>query len=191
MPPLFAPHLASIAPAVFLTSVVAHTGASTWVFNADFFPVFLSPLLVGVAVPALRRGSIRAVYVLSIAAVLLAVMPPPPALVLTYARSDWLAISPLRIVLVWAAAVVLGLWRIERSRGALLLSTGFVVLAALGHTPQTMRDHFVALSVYLRRILSAAIPASRQGWGAALMMMAFLLLGLGAWTSWRRLHEVH
>ena len=190
LPPPFVPQLASIAPAVFLTSIVAHTFASVWVFQADFFPVLLSPLLVGSSVLALRRGSIRAVGVLSIAAVLLAVLPSPQALVLVYGRSDWLAISPLRIVLVWAAAVLMGLWRIERSRGALPLSTGFLGLAVLGHTPHAMRIHFVALSVFSRRILSTLSPESREGWGVMLFAMAFLLLGVGAWTSRRRLHDV-
>jgi len=187
--PSFSPRLASIAPAVFLASIAAQTFAGAWVFHADFHPVFLSPPLVGLAVVALRRGSSRGVYVLSVAAVLLAVIPPPPGFVLVFRQSDWLAISPLRIVLMWAAAVVWGLWRSERTPGALVLSLSFLLLGVLGDSPQVMRGHVMALGVIGRRLLAAAIPASRQGWGAMLLAMAFLLLGLGAWASWRRLHD--
>src|SRR5204862_198179 len=81
-------------------------------------------------------------------------------LVVQYGRADWLAISPLRIILVWSAAVVLGLWRMEQSRGALLLAGGFLMLAVLGHTAQAMRRHVEALGVDVRRILSAAIPSA-------------------------------
>jgi len=38
--PSFSPRLASIAPAVFLASIAAHTFAGAWVFHADFHPVF-------------------------------------------------------------------------------------------------------------------------------------------------------
>jgi hypothetical protein len=189
LPPAFALALASMAPAAFVTSVVAHTFAAAWVFHADFYPVFLSPPLAGLAFLALRRGWTRSVTVLSIAAVLLAVAPPPETFVLGFARSDWLAVSPLRIVLVWAALVLFGLWRAEQNRSALALSAGFLLLSIFGHTPQAMLDHFAALATYARRVISAGVPASREGWGAALFVLAFVLLGFGAWTSRRRLRE--
>jgi hypothetical protein len=198
--------LAVIAPVVVLVSLAAHLIAVEWIYGIEFLDVFASPLCLGVASVCLRREAARGdasagvtsdgvlmgitpggwSCVLAVLAVFLASGNPPAGAVWDANGWSWFGISPLRLALIAASAVLWAHWRMRRGIRALFLACGGAALAALGHTPESIHRHAGDLYGRVTRLLSHSLPMSRTGWGALLFVLAFLLLGAGAWMSWRK-----
>ena len=102
----------------------------------------------------------------------------------------WLGLSPLRLMLVGAVAICWGLWRMRRGPGLFVLASSASLIAIAGHTPEAMRRLAHVAWGATRYVAYAAVPSSRAGWGTMLFALAFLLLGVGAWITWRHLPGV-
>jgi uncharacterized membrane protein YqgA involved in biofilm formation len=190
--------LGVVAPILILLSLMAHVTASEWIYEVPVFAVYGSPVLLGLAALCLRREAAaierqEATFIaggwacaLSASAVILAFAKPPDGAVWDANGWSWLGISPMRLMLAGAAAVCWGQWRMRRGLGPITMASGALLLAILGHTPEAMRRNAGIAWRSVRDVVSAAVPASRYGWGALLFTLAFLLLGLGAWITWQR-----
>ena len=178
--------LGVIAPILILVSLMAHVAALEWIYEVPIFAVFLSPILLGIAVFCLRREADAWAFALSVAAVILAFAKPPDGAIWNANGWSWLGISPLRLILAASAAICWGLWRRHGEFVSITMALSASLLAIFGHTPDAMQRNAVVTWRSIRNVVNAAVPNSRYGWGALLFMAAFLLLALGAWATWHR-----
>jgi hypothetical protein len=177
--------LARLAPAVALMSLFVHLIAVEWMYEVHFMTVFASPLFLGLACMYLLvdTSGDRSACTLAVFAVLLALGDAPAGAMWYGGGWSWLGFSPLRIVLVAAAAVSWQAWRIQGRKRAFVLGIVTSFAAFLGHTPQMIARHFDDLCTSTIQLLWNFLPVSRQGWGLFLFSFAFVLLAAGAWLS--------
>ena len=191
--------LARLTPLLALTSLMVHVIAVEWIYDVGFLPLYVSPLLLGLAclclrweVEWLRSGNAEpnrmtpgSVAVgLAVLAAMVACTNAPAGTVWDNGWS-WLGVSPLRLLLLLSSAVLLEAWRLRPRPSAAVAALATAILALLGHTTATMLRHLADIGRAVRWLISLT-PESRQEWGVLLSVLAFVLIGAGAWISWRK-----
>jgi len=195
--------LAWLTPTVALASLTAHVIAVEWIYDVRFLPVYCSPLFLALACLFLRwetkwipfdnaepnpmtPGSLA--FGLAVLAVMFAFTNAPPGTVWDGGGWSWLGLSPLRLVLLSSSAVFWGAGRLRPRPSAFFAALTTALVALLGHTTGAILRHLSDIGRAVLRLLSL-VPESRQEWGVLLSVLAFVLIGAGAWISWRRVQS--
>ncbi|MEX0653951.1 MAG: hypothetical protein WD534_09160 [Phycisphaeraceae bacterium] len=171
-------------------SVLVHLGAVHFVYEVPFHAAHLTPVLLGLAVylvVAVRRAerACQVVFLLALAALVLAVTAPGSLVVAELWPGDW-TFSPLRLALVTAALLWTGLaWR-HRAGWLCLSAVAAIGLAGTGATPGDMADRLHDWGAWSREALGALLPATLLQWGVLILGLAFGLLLLGGVISLRK-----
>jgi len=163
---------------VLYGSLVGHLVALGWVYQSPWHWAYLAPLALAVGAWS-RYWDWRPAAQLAwpAAAVLLSLEFPPE---LIAAVGPW-NVSPLRLALVAAGLCYGWFFWLGRSWAAAISAVAAVALATLGHSPAT-------IGFTLRGgwdDLKAHFPSSGVFWGLTSMVIAFVLLGIGAALSLR------
>jgi hypothetical protein len=170
---------------VLPASFAAHVFALHWQYDVPFYPCAFAAPLLAFSLKATRRAEagedIGRRMILPVAAVFLAAAFPASFVVGTP-----IAFSPLRLTWLLAAALYIYDFRLHRQVLALPMATGFGALAILGPTYGTSVANAVHLVSTPTEQAVRLIPRTRWGWGALLVAGAWVLLGIGAWSSVRR-----
>jgi hypothetical protein len=172
-----------------LISLIGHAAALLWVYENAFELCMLSPLLLGLAALILRQqhqlggpaASAKAATIVTACAIVPCLLPAESlTLESTY---SWLAISPLRGVLLACPAVLAWAWWLNgRSVFSGIIAVLPWLFAALGHTPSAMIKH----ARWFIDTTSAMLPRTQLQWGALAITAAFICLICGGLISWRR-----
>jgi|GEM_PF-2133465 len=173
-----------------LISLIGHAAAALWVYENPFNPMILSPVLLGAAAILLRqhlslgggRPSAQAATLL-IASAIVASMIRQESLIYESQVYSWVAISPLRGVLLVSPLLLVWAWMVGGRRPAGIINAALPLVAAmLGHTPGVMLHH----AAWLLQGVYAYLPRTRLAWGTLGISSAFACLGLGGLMSWWR-----
>ncbi|MEM7627699.1 MAG: hypothetical protein AAF333_19045 [Planctomycetota bacterium] len=172
-------------------SAVWHVGAIHWMYRLPISAPHVAPVLLGLSVvllfrvdrsaPAARRLAVACGYVGALAA--------------AFGGDGWmwgegtrwdLSFSPLRM---WLIAAVVGyswVWWRQRTLGLLVVWPVLGIAAALGHTPAAMAERAAWIADQAWRVLRLITPRTLWAWGVTVVTVAYVMLGVGAWTSARR-----
>ena len=165
-------------------SVAAHLLAATWVHDLEFHVAYLGPIVLALGVarilldvswpgPSWRLALPAAAALLSINADADLTLSGPSAI----------PVSPLRLVLLAAGFAYLEGYRLHRGRGFAWGAGLCVLAAASGHTVAAMAS---TVGWLWRAVTSGGrkvFPRTAEAWGVVAVVMAFVLLGLGAAAS--------
>lgn len=177
-----------------IVSLIGHAGAALWVYENNFEPSVLSPLLLGVAAIILRhhvalgggRPTAQAAT-LVVACAVVASLFPSEALVYQSKQASWVAVSPLRGVLLIAPLLLGWAWWIGGRRPVGLGNAMIpLIAAALGHTPTVMIGHTRWLAEATRLLVIDYLPKTKLQWGTTAISAAFAFLIIGGLLSWWR-----
>ena len=173
-----------------LISLIGHAAAALWVYENAFEPSMTSPLLLALAALLLRHhrilGGPQASAKAASIVVACAVMPcllAADGLTAVSSHYSWIAISPLRGVLLVSPLLLGWAWWISgRGPVGAAITVSPWIAAALGHTPSAMVRHLKWLIDSIAHLL----PRTQMQWGALAITAAFVCLGIGGLISWRR-----
>jgi len=144
-----------------------------YIHTLDFRPAFVAPLLLGLALVA-RPEQQRLKLALPLLSAFFSLAADPSLSFHVFGSSA--AVTPLRVALVGVGLVWLYLgWR-DRDFGLVALATAGATIFLLG--PQAVR-----WARSLARLLVESAPRDRYGWGALIVIAAFVLLAAGARRS--------
>jgi hypothetical protein len=165
-------------------SLTVHLLAATWVQDLQFRVAYLGPMVLALGVARILLDvswpGPRWRLALPAAAVLLSIGADVD---LTLSGPWAIPVSPLRLALLAAGFAYLEGYRLHRGRG-FAWGAGLCLLgAASGHTVAAMAGRvgwlWRAVTSGGRRIF----PRTAEAWGVVAVVMAFVLLGLGAAAS--------
>ncbi len=160
-------------------SLLIHLGASGWIYEFSWHPVYLGPLFLGLAAfigfakPAFiterERGRLQ--LLLPVIALIFSIRFPADLAFNMTRALPWM-LSPFRIILIGSAVVyVSGFWE-WMHQAFIWCGSISLVWAAMGHTMKTTWERLVAMA-----------PKTVIQWGITAVVMAFLFLGIGAFFS--------
>ncbi len=160
-------------------SVLLHLWALGWIHQVAFYPAFLTPLLLGLAV-ASQRTQVRRQVVLPALAVLLSLgQAEALAFPLLGTSGPW--VSPLRLAALGAAAAwAILAWRYGY-RWLVALAAGAGVAGLAGGSVAAVAESVAGLL----RLLGRFVPRGPLGWGISGVVGGFVFMALGAWKSLR------
>lgn len=165
-------------------SLMLHLGATAWVYHVDFHWADLGPVLLALGVGRLLVDVswLDAVWRhrFVVAAILVSLGAPDELIV---HGPLGLTLSPLRAILAAIALACLLTFPIHRSMVLALAGAGCLVVGAMGHSVTAMADNVGWLFANLGEGGSGLIPRTATGWGVVAVILAFVLLGLGAVAS--------
>jgi len=165
-------------------SLTVHLLAATWVQDLEFHVAYLGPMVLALGVARILLDvswpGPRWRLALPAAAVLLSIGADVD---LTLSGPWAIPVSPLRLALLAAGFAYLEGYRLHRGRG-FAWGAGLCLLgAASGHTVAAM----AARVGWLWRAVASGgrrvVPRTAEAWGVVAVVMAFVLLGLGAAAS--------
>jgi len=169
----------AIAPWVML---VAHLRFSHWAHNSPFQLVDAAPILFGLAIASMRANLHKTTFVrlFPAAALLICVFAPAHSLPFTLALGDVQhTLTPVHFALI-ATMLTYG----YMSSTFHFLCTALAAFAvSLGYLFQAWIIAGLRAAV---RFLAWMLPDTVMAWGAAAILLAFVLLGLGTLASLRR-----
>ena len=168
-------------------------GEATWIYQQSFYACNLAPLCLGWSIwlahtraPAWApHAAHRSQWLLPALAVVLS-LSVPEELTVRIGQAAGLTVSPLRLVLIAAAAsYVHGMIRFG---GVAYLAAGLgMFLAAVpGHSVATIWRNLAGAIQSSGRTVSDQMPRTATQWGIAALVAAFTLLGMGAMISLRK-----
>jgi hypothetical protein len=171
------------APLLIITSgvsLLAHAGTSQWIYDLHFWGADLAPMLALAAFAACLIASLRPAGVILAAAAVFAAASHNNTLVIPHLG------SPVHLT----AAVIYGVlaWTLFRAYFAPLLAAGASValLVTFGPSIETMRGWAAWVVGKLDDLFDALWPKTQTQWGVYSIVVSFLLLGIGAFTSLRK-----
>jgi hypothetical protein len=165
-------------------SLTVHLLAATWVHDLEFHVAYLGPMVLALGVarivldvswpgPRWRLALPAAAILLSIAADADLTLSGPWAI----------PVSPLRLALLAAGFAYLEGYRLHRGRGFAWGAGLCLLAAASGHSVAAMASR---VGLLWRAVTSGGrrvFPRTAEAWGVVAVVMAFVLLGLGAAAS--------
>jgi len=174
-----------------LVSLLVHLCSENRVYWVHFQPANVAPVLLA-AVVLLNRSTLRWhpmalrwSMALLLAAVALSVMPHEHQQATT-AHLLGMNVSPLRLMLLAGAGVMVWMSALHRSQLAGCASAGMLLLATQGtHVPQ-MRERALGEARYSYGLARQLVPENAMQWGYVAIGAAFVLLAVGALVSLRR-----
>ncbi|MEM9420547.1 MAG: hypothetical protein AAGA25_16075 [Planctomycetota bacterium] len=174
-----------------MTSALLHVLALHWMYDFALESAYLSPMLLGLSVvimlrvdrsaPKTRRlaefcglmGAVTAMMSRDVWRLDLGVLDP-------------IAVTPFRL---WLAAAVLGyalVWWRQRTLGLLLVWPMLGGAAVLGHNLGEIIERLSGMAEQVWRVLRWLAPKTLWAWGTVVVGLAFVMLGVGTWTSSKR-----
>ena len=165
-------------------SLTVHLLAATWVHDVEFHVAYLGPMVLALGVARILLDvswpGPRWRLALPAAAALLSINADAD---LTLSGPWVIPASPLRLVLLAAGFAYLEGYRLYRERGFAWGAGLCLLAAASGHTVAAM----AARVGWLWRAVTSGgrrvFPRTAEAWGVVAVVMAFVLLGLGAAAS--------
>jgi hypothetical protein len=171
-----------------IVSLIAHLCLANWVYKVTFHPLNLAPILLGFAVLCGHADQhvvtlatrMRLHLALPLVAIALSAIRFPREMAFPAGPVE---ISPLRLTLLVATLVYLdGLWLHRHLHFAIAAATT-LVFAGLGHSVSTINDNSVKVAKTSADAFERLVPKTLAEWGAVSIVMAFLLLAIGAALS--------
>ena len=104
----------------------------------------------------------------------------------SFAFGETVTFSPLRAALVGAGVLYLYDFRRHRQAAFAVLASACAGVATAGPTFTAAYQNVAALGDRQAHRFSHLVPRTRQHWGAVAMALAYGLLALGAWVSYKR-----
>jgi len=165
-------------------SLTVHLLAATWVQDVEFHVAYLGPMVLALGVARILLDvswpGPRWRLALPAAAVFLSIDADAD---LTLSGAWAIPVSPLRLALLAAGFAYLEGYRLHRGRGFAWGAGLCLLAAASGHTVAAMASRvgwlWRAVTSGGRRVF----PRTAEAWGVVAVVMAFVLLGLGAAAS--------
>ena len=165
-------------------SLTVHLLAATWVHDLEFHVAYLGPMVLALGVARILLDvswpGPRWRLALPAAAALLSINADAD---LTLSGPWAIPVSPLRLALLAAGLAYLEGYRLYRERGFAWGAGLCLLAAASGHTVAAM----AARVGWLWRAVTSGgrrvFPRTAEAWGVVAVVMAFVLLGLGAAAS--------
>ena len=165
-------------------SLTVHLLAATWVQDLEFHVAYLGPMVLALGVARILLDvswpGPRWRLALPAAAVLLSIDADADLML----SGPWaIPVSPLRLALLAAGFAYLEGYRLHRGRGFAWGAGLCLLAAASGHTVTAM---FARVGWLWRAVSSGGrrvVPRTAEAWGVVAVVMAFVLLGLGAAAS--------
>ncbi|HEY1686528.1 MAG TPA: hypothetical protein VGG19_17325 [Tepidisphaeraceae bacterium] len=175
-------------------SLIAHIGVSHWVYKSTFYSEDLSPLLLGLAVLAIRANltpvnrpqRIGWMIALPALAILLSISEQP-LFSIPFAGAVW---TPMRITFLASALVYVdGTLTLQKLFFTIPAAICFV-LSWLGSSPQAIATGASQSANQTSSLLGRFLPSTPTQWGILSVISSFVLLAIGAAISLnRRDHE--
>jgi hypothetical protein len=171
-----------------MLSIIAHLSLAHWVYKAEFHPLDLSPLLLGIAFGIGRADQfvapigwrMRMQLLLPLLAIVLSAIHFPREMIFDFVG---ITFSPLRVALGAAALVWLdALWMHRRVVYA-VAGLSAVSAMLLGYSRDTLSQNSAQLASASGSSLTRLIPQTLGQWGLVSIVAAFVLLALGALLS--------
>jgi hypothetical protein len=184
-------HLGLLLLILPFASLVVHLHSSAWVYSINFTPVFMTPLLFGLALfanllePRVQRYLIARLQLFLIAFALYYSIRVPGSLI--FSIKSGLDISPLRLTLLATAALFVYFIFHHDNLTYLWTAAICVCAAILGPTLPIMWQNLTALMTSSRRL----VPKTTLQWGLTSIAASFLLLALGAIFSLKKYLALH
>ena len=174
-------------------SLLVHLYSAAWVYDVSFTPVFVAPVVLGLAVALRLAESLMERYhvslmqsILLVAAIVLSIDFPST---LTF-RLDLIGstlVSPLRLTLIASAFFCLyAFWRHYRY-AFLVTSLACLAAAVLGPTLPAIQLALIHFGHMTLALANRSVPRTTLQWGCTAIGAAFALLGLGAALSRHKL----
>jgi hypothetical protein len=165
-------------------SLILHVGATAWVYHVDLAWPDFGPMLAALGFarilvdstwvpPTWPRRFLLAAIVVSLGA---------PEAMLIHGPLGF-TLSPFRMIL---AGIALGCWLtypIHRSRLLAVGSVGGLAVGAMGHSLVAVAENVGWLIGSVADGGTSLVPRTATGWGVLAVVLAFVLLGLGAGAS--------
>ena len=169
-------------------SLIAHLCLANWVYDVEFHPVNVAPLLLGLTVLVGRYDShvstlasrMRLQLALPLVAIGLAMIASEPDLVIS---GDVLDLSPLRLVLLAASLVYLDGWWMHRHPYFLWAAAAAFCAAWLGPWVPLLARSASDFRRFLSEYAEGLRPKTPAHWGIVSVVAAFVLLAVGAGFS--------
>lgn len=162
-----------------VASVLLHVWALGWIHQVAFYPAFLTPLLLGLAVASERTQPRRQIVLPAIAVVLSLGQAEVLAFPLLGTSGPW--VSPLRLAALGAAAAwAILAWR-HGYRWLVALAAGAGAAGLAGGSVGAVAESVAGVL----RPLGRLVPRDALGWGITGVVGGFVFLALGAWNSVR------
>lgn len=148
-----------------------------WVYRGALTPAHFSPVLLALSVVLLLRAdrSWTNAWRWAVACGYVGLLSAG------FAEEAW----HLRVWLIAGALGYGGVWYRQRTLGLLLVWPVMGAAAALGHTPGVMVERIVYAAEQSWRVLRYVTPRTAASWGVTTVTLAFVTLGVGAWSSAR------
>jgi hypothetical protein len=165
-------------------SLVLHVGGAAWVHHVLFYWTDLGPILLALGLARLLVDAdwLPAAWShrLPLLAVLFSLDPPRQ---LIAAGPLGLTFSPLRAVLGAMGIAYLATYRVHRSVLLASVAGAGLVLGLVGHSFSAILENVAWLVASLGEGGTSLVPRTATGWGILAVVLAFVLLGLGAAAS--------
>jgi hypothetical protein len=165
-------------------SLILHLGTTGWVYHIDFHWAYLGPVLVALGVARMLVDvpwpDVAWQHWFPLAAIVVSLGAPDELLV---HGPLGLTLSPLRAVLAGVGLAYVLTYPIHRSAILVRGAAGCLVAGAAGHSIESMADNLGWLLTSLGEGGSGLVPQTAAGWGVVAVILAFVLLGLGALAS--------
>ncbi|MBB6431565.1 hypothetical protein [Algisphaera agarilytica] len=174
-----------------MTSALMHVLALHWMYHFELEPAYLSPVLLGLSVVIMLRVDRSAPKTRRLAEFCgligaVTAMSSRDVWRLELGGLDPIAFTPFRV---WLAAAVVGyavVWWRQRTLGLLLVWPLLGGAALMGHNLGMILDRVTGMFEQVWRAMRWLAPKTLWAWGTIVVGMAFVMLGIGAWTSSRR-----
>jgi hypothetical protein len=171
-----------------MVSLLAHLCLASWVYKVTFYPLNLAPMLLGFAVLCGHADRhvvtlamrLRLHLALPLIAIGLSAIRVPQEMVFPVGPA---LMSPLRLTLMVATLVYLDGWWLHRHLLFAAASATTVLLAGFGHTVGTINGNSMKLAKTSGDAFERLVPKTLPEWGVVSIVMAFLLLAVGAALS--------
>jgi hypothetical protein len=179
-------HLGLLFLLLPFASLIVHLHSSAWVYSIKFTPVFITPLLLGLAIsviflePRVQRYLIARLQLFLIAFSLYYSIRVPSSLIFSLNRG--VDISPLRLALLATTALFLYFIWHHDNLSYFWIAALCLCAATLGPTLPIMWQNLTALMSSSRRL----VPKTTLQWGLTSIATSFLLLLLGALCSLKK-----
>jgi hypothetical protein len=187
----FGQHRAVVASLIMLAfaSILAHACTSHWVYDAGWYPLTLSPVMLGLTVAIVVAGQavgigaerrLRLAATLPILAMLISAAFPR---VLEFQPGALIVFSPLRLTMIGSSLVfayAMFVWRNPLFGAG---ATTCLMTAGIGHSVPQIGTNIALIVQLFTDACDGLIPRSAAHWGLVSIVSAFVLLAAGVLLS--------
>jgi hypothetical protein len=173
-----------------MASLLLHLRAAYYVDDRSIYFYNLSPLILSLtAVWVYRRSrsapldQVLSVTVVTVGAAVALSGSFPDSMALALGPNDSMYFSPLRLVMIVSAVLLMYVWLWRGAWVCLPAAIGMLFTAGLGHSVSGIGARIHSAIRRGRAVSGTLLPDSITGWGVVAIVGSFIFLGIGAVTS--------